>query len=258
MNGAFRFLSLLSMTTMIAAGCGGSGDAASASPIDNPDGSDSGPTTFDAGSVACAAKDCVIALSQICGVAHTTLIEDGLSPDDTSNAVIQQALLANCVPPPAAASLPKGTAGAIDPTTGRPMAGSGNLLTVAGGAYVQKTVSYLDAIGATQVFLAVGANGSWQYVSRAAGGTVVAELPQASFNTTHDIVLIEFVRDPLSGTPVFIAFGQEAESTAAAASYVAHQIIPNKSQYDKGWYVYEWTGSATGGAATYSLKASGP
>jgi hypothetical protein len=253
MKGPFRFLSLFSMTCFVAAGCGGSDDAPPVNANVNP------PPVNDAGQTnPCAGKDCSIAMSQLCGRAHTTLIKDGLPPDDAANAVLQAALLKNCVPVPTPASLEKGAAGAIDPTTGRPMAGKDNLLTVAGGAYVQKTVSYLDLIGATQIYLVVGPTGSWQYLSRAAGGAIIAEMPAASFSPTHDIVLIEAVADPLSGTPVLITFGQEAESTAAAASYVASEILPNRAKYDKSWYVYEWTGaSGAGAAATYTLKAAG-
>jgi hypothetical protein len=139
------------------------------------------------------------------------------------------------------------------------MAGTDTLLTVAGGTFVQKTVQYLDLIGATPIYLiAQSATSSWQYVSRAAGGPVVAQVPYSSFSPTHDILLIELVRDPTSGTPVLIAFGQEAESTAAAAWFLAHEIIPNRASYDKSWYVYEWTGgNEAGSAPMYTLRASG-
>jgi hypothetical protein len=265
MNGAFSVLSLLSVISLIAMGCSGSDD--SGGPISNPtlvNGTDSGPAidaaAMDGGpGTVCNGTDCsAIPMSRLCGRPHTTLIQDGLSPDDTSNAMIQQALVDDCLPVPATASLEKGRAGAIDPTTGRPMAGKDNLLTIAGGNYVQKTVAYLDTIAATQVYLVTKQDGSWQYVSRA--GTVVAELSSTTFSPTHDILLIELVRDPLSETPVLIAFGQEAESTRAAAWYVAHQILPHASSYDKSWYAFEWTASPTGAddASNYLLKGMGP
>jgi hypothetical protein len=256
MNRGLSFLSLVSIAGSVIVGCSGSDASTSQSPIADP--VDAGPDGGPA--IDCADKDCqTIPLSKLCGRAHTTLIKDGLPPDDASNALIQAALLANCAPPPMAMTLEKGAPGAIDPATGRPMAGIDDLLTVAGGAYVQKVVAYLDAVGATQLYLVVNpSTSSWQYVSRA--GTVVAEMPPALFTTTHDIILIEFVRDPLSHTPVLIAFGQEAESTAAAAWFVAHEIVPNRARYDKSWYVYEWTSSATanGTMPTFTLKAASP
>ena len=119
---------------------------------------------------------------------------------------------------------------------------------------MQKTVGYLDLAGTTPVYLVAG-DSSWQYLSRALGGRVIAEMPYADFSPTHDLILIELVRDTASATPVLIAFGQEAESTAAAARYIANEMIPNRIRYDKSWYVYEWTEQDAGG--TYALKASG-
>jgi hypothetical protein len=81
-------------------------------------------------------------------------------------------------------------------------------------------------------------------------------MPYAAFSPTHDMILIELVRDTATRTPVLIAYGQEAESTAAAAQYIANEMLPNRSRYDKSWYVYEWTAHDPGG--TYALKASGP
>jgi hypothetical protein len=139
------------------------------------------------------------------------------------------------------------------------VAGGGDLLTVSGGAYVQKLVDYLDKTGVTPVYLNT-TDQSWQYLMRVpGGGVVVAELLLTSFSATHDILLIEMVRDPASGTPILIAFGQEAESTTAAAWYVANEMLPNRARYEKSWYVYEWTAAAAaGGTATYTLRASGP
>jgi len=272
MNRALSILALLPIVTFAETGCSGSGGTTDVSPAVVVNGSDAGTTNIspadasvvvvigsDGGSPNnCSGAGCVsLSMIDLCGHGHTTLLKDGYPADDASNAVMQGAVVANCVPPPVPSVLEKGASGAIDPTTGRPLAGPDNLLTVAGGAFVQKTVGYLDRAGATPVYLLASDSAqSWQYWSRALGGRIVAEMPYAAFSPTHDMILIELVRDTATRTPVLIAYGQEAESTAAAAQYIANEMLPNRSRYDKSWYVYEWTAHDPGG--TYSLKASGP
>jgi Stigma-specific protein, Stig1 len=219
------------------------------------------PTVCDP-SQFCGTSGCAVAtIANLCGNAQTTLVQDGLVADDSANAILQGGLVASCAPAPVASSMAKGATGSINPTTGRPVAGGGNLLTVAGGAYVQKVVEYLDKGAVTPVYLfANAATKSWQYLRRGpGGGTLIAEMPYAQGNSNHDIVLIETVRDPASGTLVLIAFGQQAESTGAAAWYVANEMLPNRTSYNKSWYVFEWTGGGEAGApGTYTLIAAGP
>jgi hypothetical protein len=279
MNRALSILALLPFVTFAETGCSGSGGTTDVSPaIADPNvvvvnGSDAGTTdgrpviagpdvvvnSSDAGSPGnCSGAGCgSLSMIDLCRHPHTTLLKDGYPADDAANAIMQSALVANCLPPPMSAVLEKGAPGAIDPSTGRPLAGPNDLLTVAGGAFVQKTVAFLDLTGATPLYLVANDSAqSWQYLSRAPGGPIAAEMPYAAFSATHDLILIELVRDAVSGTPVLIAFGQEAESTTAAARYIANEMLPNRSRYDKSWYVYEWTEHDAG--ATYSLKASGP
>jgi hypothetical protein len=84
-------------------------------------------------------------------------------------------------------------------------------------------------------------------------------MPRVDSTPSHDLILIELVRDPANGTLVLIGFGQQAESTAAAAQYVANQMLPvaNRASYDKAWYAYEWTAAGEAGPETFTLKASG-
>jgi len=270
MNRGFS-LFVIPLFHVVATGCSGSDDSpgvavatanpdvptgtsdASTAPVNSTGGSDAGTP------IACSNGGCTaLAIRNLCDSPRTTLIKDEFPADNAANAVIQQALLDNCVPAPAATTLEKGASGPIDPMTGRPLSGKDDLLTIAGGAYVQKTVQYLDLTGATPVYLSPQTS-AWQYISRSPGAPILAEMPYASFGPTHDIFVIELVRDPLSGAPVLITFGQEPESTAAAAWYVAHQMLPNRSSFGKSWYVYEWTGADEAGhPPTYALKASGP
>jgi hypothetical protein len=167
-----------------------------------------------------------------------------------------------------AASSPKDATGWINPTTGQPVAGPGDLLTVAGGTFVQKVVTYLDAIGATPVYLVMTPT-SWEYHERApagdggadaGAGPIVASLRFDQMTPQHDLIAIQLVRDA-SGSLLLIAFGQEPESTAAAAWYVANVLLPNRANYNQSWYVYEWFGKSDAGptgADDFDLLASGP
>jgi hypothetical protein len=219
----------------------------------------------------CGSSGCdLVTIANVCDNAATTKVLNTFTADSASNAVIQAGLVANCTPVPTTGSIQQADGGLINPTTGQPVAAGGNLLTVAGGYYVHKVVDYLDRMRITPVYLFQNGTDYWRYYRRG-GGTdagadggssdaLVAEMAWTDSSTTHDLIAIELVRDPASGTLVLIAFGQYAESTAAAAAYVANQMLPvaNRSSYDKSWYVYEWTAASEAGPETYTLKASGP
>jgi hypothetical protein len=219
----------------------------------------------------CSSTGCAsVSIANICGNASTTMVLNSNAPDNAANAVLQVGLTTNCSPPPTPGQSPQTSPGPINPTTGQPVAGGGNLITVAGGYFVQSLVNYLDQIGATPVYLSRASTTSWSYFRRGGGAdagpdggasdALVAEIAMTENATLHDIILIETVRDPSSGTLVLIAFGQLAESTAAAARYVANQMLPvaNRASYDKSWYVYDWQAASDAGAETFTLKASGP
>jgi hypothetical protein len=222
------------------------------------------------GSQFCGSAGCEsVTIANVCDNATTTMVLDSYPTDTAANAVIQASLVANCTPPPTTGSSQQASGGPINPQTGQPVAGGGDLITIAGGYYVHKLVNYLDQQGVTPVYLAQGVNDFWRYYKRGGGAdagsdggapdSLVAEMAWTDSTASHDLILIELVRDPASGTLVLIAFGQHAESTAAAASYVANQMLPiaNRSSYDKSWYVYEWNAASDSGPETFTLKASG-
>jgi hypothetical protein len=206
--------------------------------------------------------------AHLCANTKTTRVLDGFPLDDAAALVLQNAITTSCNPAPMAASSPKDATGWINPTTGQPVAGPGDLLTVAGGTFVQKVVTYLDAIGATPVYLVMTPT-SWEYHERApagdggadaGAGPIVASLRFDQMTPQHDLIAIQLVRDA-SGSLLLIAFGQEPESTAAAAWYVANVLLPNRANYNQSWYVYEWFGKSDAGptgADDFDLLASGP
>jgi hypothetical protein len=221
------------------------------------------PTQF-CGTIGCAA----VSFANICANRATTAVFDGYSEDDASNLVLQNAFAA-CPAPPTTATIMPGMSGPLNGSTGRPVVGGNNLLTAAGGFAVHKLVGYLESTGASPIRLTYD-NVGWQYRDRGpssdAGadggeGTIVASIAYADQSSSHDLLLIELVRDPSSGTLILAVFGTKPESTRAAALFFANVILPNRSSYQQSWYIYDWTGTSDAGPSstdTFLLRASGP
>jgi hypothetical protein len=218
----------------------------------------------------CGTSGCnSVAIANLCDNAKTTMVLDASPPDNASNAVMQTALTDHCAPAPTTDSLVQGATGVVNPSTGQPVAGGGNLLTVAGGYYVQPIVDYLDNAGATPVYLSRIASDHYQYLLRGGGSDagaeggaidpVIATIATTDSTATKDLILVELVRDPRSGTLLLVSFGQHAEGTAAAARYVATQMLPaaNRATYTQSWYVYMWSAASEAGPETFGLIASG-
>jgi hypothetical protein len=69
----------------------------------------------------------------------------------------------------------------------------------------------------------------------------VVSLPVAGDHDSHDFFIIQFSRDPDSGSLVLNAQGFWLSGTVAAAHLLTNQILPNVATYTEGWYAYEWT-----------------
>ena len=217
----------------------------------------------------CSSTGCtVVSIANICGNGQTTMLLNSYPADNDSNAVLQGGLTSQCAPPPTAGQIAQTSPGPINPSTGQPVAGGGNLLTVAGG--FSFSAGQLPRLGRHHAGLPRAPRSDyWRYYRRGGGAdagpdggasdAVVAEISWTDSTAARDIILIELVRDPASGTLALIVFGQHAESTAAAARYVATQMLPvaNRSTYDKSWYVYDWRAASDAGPETFTLIASG-
>ena len=81
-------------------------------------------------------------------------------------------------------------------------------------------------------------NNTLEYRKRA-GDTVVASAPFQQ-DLSHDFFVIQFARDPVSGSSVLNAQGFWAAGTTAAAFYFAHALLPSLSSSTAAWYVGEW------------------
>lgn len=149
--------------------------------------------------------------------------------------------------------------GVLNPSTGAPLGGTGQLLVAAGGPDVQMLVSYLEA-GPSPVYYSSTNTLVPAFVDRSTGATL-ASIPMASVTPTHDIFLLELVVDPVSGVLSFVCYGVDSSGTAAGAWYFQHNVLAAASSAMQHWMIIEWTAQAGGvGPAqgdTFEVVASG-
>jgi hypothetical protein len=208
-----------------------------------------------------------VSFANICSNLERTQITDDLDLDDGAATTMQVALGTECSPPPSPSTISQSIPGPTNATTGQPVAGGNDLLVTAGGYFVNKLVGYLDSIGASPVYL-TSAGGDIHYTARATGadagqaGTVLKTVTIDQIDGTHDVIVIELIRDPSSGTLALATWGLSGQGTLAGGFYFANEILPNRASYTDSWYVYEWTASGAADAGpsnsdTFTLIASG-
>jgi len=99
-------------------------------------------------------------------------------------------------------------------------------------------------------------------VMRPVDDSVVAGIPISDSNANHDLLLLEVVRDPASGTLVFIVAGFNESGTGAGAWYFQNVMMPSLSTFTKSWYAYEWTDGGGNqlpdSSDTFTLRGEAP
>ncbi len=197
------------------------------------------------GSQFCSPNGCKAAtVANVCESPIVTFLLDGLAADDPATTVMATGFATSCSPPPTTMSVPQSSSGTIHPTNGKPVAGPGNMLVVAGGPFGQLLVKYLETAGITPVYsyydLMVN-----QLRGRSPGDAgadpILVNAMQSDVTNSHSFFMIEMVIDPASGTLVFIVYGISAPGTLAATWYFAQKMLPARATLDKSWYIYEWT-----------------
>jgi hypothetical protein len=179
-------------------------------------------------------------LANVCDNALVTVVEDGLGPDEAAAAALGAVLVTGCDPPPESRTVDEATTDALNPTNGRPVIGGGEVLVIAGGPYGQAVMSYLESERIAPVYARVGA-GTYE-LARSSDDATLGSIPQESSDDTHDLLLIEVVRDPASGTFLLVCYGFNEYGTATAVWYLANVMVPGPlSMYDQRYYVIEWT-----------------
>jgi hypothetical protein len=178
-----------------------------------------------------------------------TILLDGLSIDDASAPILRDGLLAQCPGPPAASIVAQKSSGAINPTTGQPVAGGGNMLAMNGGPYGQDLLRYLEKSGISPLYQYYdatltrfyGRGGGADAGSDAGPDRIIVEELQSALNDSHGYFIMEMIVDPDSGTLVFSDYGLDAVGTIAGTWYFVNKVLPNLATFGKSWYVYKWT-----------------
>jgi hypothetical protein len=208
-----------------------------------------------------ACKDTVVA--NVCENAKAAIILDGLPSDEAASAVLKGALSrpdGGCTPPVAVRDLLQGTGGSLETGTNRPTLGPGESYVAAGGGFGQKAVDWLNKSKYAPVYTTGDAT-SYSFVRTKDDGIIV-KAPMSMLTANHDYFVIYTATDPKSGTLVLASYGLLAPGTAAAAYYFDAQVMPNRANFTKAYYAYEWTDSNTNAvpdaADAFVLLDSGP
>jgi hypothetical protein len=149
--------------------------------------------------------------------------------------------VSSCTPTPTEREIDQTAAtadGVANATTGQPVAGADELLVVAGGNFFAHISNFTETSSLAPIY-SQQAGATDEYLSRASGAVV------ATFSSTEDpshyYFVVQFMRDPVSGSLILNLQGFFAKATAIAASYFASELLPQLSSLTKSWYVYEWT-----------------
>jgi hypothetical protein len=206
----------------------------------------------------CASTGCVKGtLASVCTSAHVTFLKDGLNVDDAQDDVLSAALVAGCTTKPAVTTVKQEDAGTINPKTGQPFVGGGNMQVVVGGPFGQSLIRYLDMAGVTPIYSTYD-NGE-QFRLRS-GGTPPVNVTGST--DVQDWFIIETVVDPTSGTLMFAIDGFQLQGTTAGVWYFANHILPSLSSYTDSYYVFEWNDvdgdKQPSSADTFTQVTSGP
>lgn len=211
----------------------------------NTDGSNCGAcgVSCDAGQF-CGLSECRDAtFANVCSVAKVVVIldtnrntEDG---DRAPGQAIGNALSQQCPTQPGLLETMQNSAEALNLTTGRPVSNSSELLVIAGGPFFQDLEGYLEKQRVSPLYWSGSADTTGYRVSKT--DRVVVSMPIDADHESRDAFIIQFMRDPDSGSLVLNAQGLWLSGTIAAGYQVTNGLLPNLAQQDQAWYAYEWT-----------------
>jgi hypothetical protein len=212
--------------------------------------------------------------SNLCDNPSETLIFDQYDADNAAAVEIGTALQSACgmnlVIPAHDDGGVLADAGVLNPVSGEPTTGIGNLCVIGGGSFGQQAVGYLDAKSLTEVYIrgVVDDAGVLDLLFTDRGGpgapTDVASEPYSATTQNTDYFLLQMSVDPVTGSLCFMTLGITAAGTTAGAYYAANDFIANGdfASSTKSWLVYKWTAAGDAGVVseqdTFTLIASGP
>ena len=176
--------------------------------------------------------------------------------DDVSTRAVLAALHA-C--PATTREAVQATDGIINPSTGQPV-GRGEMIVAFGGDSYQKVTGYLESKRTTPIYPAYSsASSTWQY-KKSTDDSVVASLASSQIGATHDLIVVELIRDTATGVPIILGYGIDVSGTKAAAWYFINVIMTSLSSFSANWYVLEWIDDGVTGpsdAGEYTVRGSG-
>jgi hypothetical protein len=223
--------------------CGSCGHACGAGQFCGVDCAPGAGGAGGASSSSCAAcHDATVA--NVCAVSRVVVILDSDTNQSDGNRVpgraVGNALHEQCASAPEYTEAEQAVFEGLNVTSGRPVTGGGELLVVAGGAYFGTLQRYLEEERIAPLYLFVGPNTEYTEYRKSSDDMPVVHLPFAGDHDSHDYFIVQFMRDPSSGSLVLNLQGLWLSGTVAAA-YQFEQFLPNLTVADQAWYAYEWT-----------------
>jgi hypothetical protein len=184
-------------------------------------------------------------LANVCSISKIIVILDTTKNSSDGNRVpgrrVGQALHDQCSPTPVLIEAEQDSVDALDAlnlTTGRPVSGGGELLVVAGGPYFQNLEGYVEDQHVAPLYSKNG-NGVTEF-RKTSDDSLVVQRAIAGDHDTQDDFIIQFSRDPASGSLVLNLQGFWLSGTVAAAYQVTNAFLPQLATLDNAWYAYTW------------------
>jgi len=172
-------------------------------------------------------------------VPQVAVILDGADGNEAAGRALAAAIAAKCKPAPVVREVSQTATDALNPASGRPISGAHELLIAAGGSFYARLLVYLDSKRVSPIYWYYDGATRVEYRKASNDETVIGrETTEA--NDDHDFFLIQFLREPTSGSIILNAQGFWLSGTLAATFFFGEEMLPNLSKYDKAWYVYEW------------------
>jgi hypothetical protein len=199
--------------------------------------------TACAASEFCGQNGCAEAvLSNVCEYAKAVALLDGLTTDDPATRALVKTLADGCSTPLTQREVNQTVRDVINPSTGRLLTPGGELIVAAGGNFGQKLVDFVATEQIAPVFDALQGD-NIELRLHGTGQPLIVSVPHAAITDTHDVFVVELVRDPVTGSAALIAFGLGSPGTDAAVWYFTNVMFPDRANLTSNWYVYEWTDS---------------
>lgn len=180
-------------------------------------------------------------LKGVCSVAKLALVLDGQAGNAAPGRVMAQALVAQCPTVPALREISQDVADVVNTKSGQPVAGGDELLIAPGGGFFAHLTGYVSDERVAPLYATQNLTTKRNEFRLGKTDAVVVSADYNAPHAGHDFFIVQFVRDPASGSLVLNAQGFWQEGTTAAAFYFAKSMLPLLATLDQAWYAYEWT-----------------